>query len=212
MQNIPVFTTQNGVGSLILREISYTKIAYIKIQSTQEPEAFLEDCLSFCKTVGAETIYASGHDVVMTYPFHTAIWRMTRSREGLADTQACLFPVTEKTVNRWLEIYNQKMLGVANATYMNFLDGRKMIAKGNGYFIHKNGSLLGIGIASGEMIEVVASVQPGAGREIVLALNHALSGEQITLEVASVNEKAVRLYESLGFIKTAELSKWYKII
>lgn len=211
MQNIPIFTTQNGVGSLILREIPYTKTAYIKIESSQEPQAFLEECLSFCTTVGADAVFASGHDICQEYPFHTAIWRMCRDREGLPDTDACLMPVTEKTISQWLEIYNHKMSKVANSAYMNFLDGRKLLAKGNGYFIHKDSTLFGIGIAGGEMIEAIASLQPSGGREIVLALNHALFGEQIALEVASVNEKAVRLYESLGFLKTTERSRWYKI-
>lgn len=211
MQNIPVFTTTNGVGSLILREIPYDKTAYIKIESSQEPKAFLDECVDFCKTVGAEFIFASGHEVCCKYPFHTAIWRMSRDREGLPDTDACLIPVTERTVNHWLEIYNKKMEHVANSSYMNFFDGKKLITKGTGYFVHVKDKLLGIGVANWETIEVVASLQPGAGREIVLALNHALFGERVVLEVASTNEKAVKLYESLGFIKTAELSRWYKI-
>ena len=103
------------------------------------------------------------------------------------------------------------MRKVANSAYMSFIDGNKLLKKGNGYFIHKDGELLGIGIASDETIEAVAAMQPGAGREVVLALNHALFGEQVILEVASTNNKAVKLYESLGFIKTSELSRWYKI-
>lgn len=211
MQNIPIFTTQNGVASLILREIPYTQIAYIKIESTQAPQAFLEECLSFCKSVGAEKVFASGHDICTHYTFHTAIWKMRQEKENLPDTEACLIPVTQKTINRWLEIYNEKMRNVANSSYMNFIDGKKLLKNGNGYFIHKDGLLLGIGIVSGDKIEAVAAVQHGAGREVVLALNHAIFGEQIILEVASTNERAVKLYESLGFIKTNELSRWYKI-
>lgn len=211
MQNIPIFTTQNGVGSLILREIPYKQIAYIKIESTQSPGAFLEECVSFCKSVGAESVLASGHDICKEYPFHTAILRMFRQREGLPDTDACLIPITQTTVNRWLEIYNERMRNVTNASYMTFLDGKSLLRKGNGYFVHKDGKLLGIGIAGENKIEALAAVQAGAGRDVVLALSHAIFGEEIVLDVASVNEKAVRLYESLGFIQTAELSRWYKI-
>ena len=38
-----------------------------------------------------------------------------------------------------------------------------------------------------------------------------LEEEQITLEVASTNERAIHLYEKLGFVKTAELSRWYQV-
>jgi ribosomal protein S18 acetylase RimI-like enzyme len=38
----------------------------------------------------------------------------------------------------------------------------------------------------------------------------SLVGEQtVTLEVASTNEKAIRLYEKLGFVKTEILRSWY---
>ena len=45
----------------------------------------------------------------------------------------------------------------------------------------------------------------------MLALAHAVSEDSITLEVASVNERALHLYEELGFVKTREISRWYKI-
>jgi ribosomal protein S18 acetylase RimI-like enzyme len=36
-------------------------------------------------------------------------------------------------------------------------------------------------------------------------------GAQIVLQVASTNEKALRLYEKMGFIRTKEISRWYRI-
>ena len=78
-------------------------------------------------------------------------------------------------------------------------------------FVHRNGELLGIGRACGEVIDWVASVKPGAGRDVVCALAHALTGDVVTLTVASENHKAVRLYEGLGFLKTKEISRWYEI-
>lgn len=212
MRDIPVFSTENGVGSLTLKEIPYRGIAYIKIANSQEPEGFINDCADFCKTVGAEQIYGSGHVFLERFPLHTAILHMSRPMEGLPDTDAALFPVTERTAETWRELYNRKMQDVANASYMTFLDVRQMLKRGDGYFVHRGEELLGIGMASGERIDAVASNRPGAGREVVLALTHALSGDRITLEVASVNQKAVRLYEQLGFIQNSEISRWYKIL
>ena len=74
------------------------------------------------------------------------------------------------------------------------------------------GQLLGIGMASDERIDCIASVMHGKGRDIVCALVHALMCDRVILEVASTNSRAIKLYESLGFIKTSEVSRWYKII
>ena len=76
MRDFPVFTTEHGAASLILKEIPYRKEAYIRIQSTQEPEMLLEECVSFCTACGAEQVYAAGHDILETYPFHTSVWQM----------------------------------------------------------------------------------------------------------------------------------------
>lgn len=212
MKNIPVFTTENGVATLILKEIPYYETAYILIQDTQSPADFLLECKDFCRVVGAEHIYASGHECLENFPFHTEIWEMTVQRSSLPDTDAALFPVTDATLEQWRSIYNEKMAPVANASYMTTLDAQRMRKDGLGYFIHSQDSLLGIGIASGDRIEAVASVKKGSGRDCVLALNHALSCEQVHLQVASTNYPAIKLYESLGFIKTSVISSWYQVL
>ena len=33
----------------------------------------------------------------------------------------------------------------------------------------------------------------------------------MTLEVSSTNEKAIRLYEKLGFVKTREIRRWFRV-
>ena len=43
MKDFPVFPTSHGAASLTLKEIPYRREAYIKIQSTQEPELLLEE-------------------------------------------------------------------------------------------------------------------------------------------------------------------------
>lgn len=211
MKNIPVFATEFGVGSLILKDVPYTQIAYVRIESASSPQEFVNECVSFCRAAGADNIYATGHEILLGYPHHTSILRMACPRDRIDETDAAVFPVTEKTLDRWLEIYRDKMRHIPNAAYMTQADADAMLKRGDGYFIHRDGDLLGIGIAAGETVELVTSLKPGAGKDVVRALNHALFGEQMILEVASTNEKAIRLYESLGFVITTELSKWYKI-
>ena len=211
MKDIPVFATEYGVASLVLREIAYQKTAYVIVQDSLEPDKLVGECVSFCSACGAERIYSKGHGYLEQYPFHTAVWQMNCHRERLEDTDAALWPVQKETLEYWRGIYNQKVPKVPNGAWMTVADGEEMLKKGDGYFVHRGETLLGIGRASGSWIDWVAAVQPGAGRDVVLALSHALMEDVLSLTVASANEKAVRLYESLGFMKAKELSKWYRI-
>ena len=211
MKDIPVFTAEYGAASLILKEIPYQQAAYVIIQDSLEPEKLIEECLGFCRACGAEKIYATGHAALQTSPFYTAMWEMRCPAEALADTAAALWPVQDETLSAWRNIYNEKVARVPNGAWMTENDGREMLNKGDGYFIHRGETLLGIGRASCGRIDWVASVRPGAGRDVVLALGHAVTEEVLTLPVASVNRKAVSLYEGLGFIKVRELSRWHQI-
>ncbi len=212
MRDFPVFTTGNGVASLVLREIPYTKTAYITIQDTLSVQQLIAECADFCKVAGAEKIYACNHPCLEQYPFHTAILQMTADRSSLPDTDAAIFPVTKQTAERWRGIYNERMGSVDNFSYMSQRSMEKLIREGGGYFVHYGNELLGIGVAIGDTIQTVISVQPGAGEKVLLALNHALCGDRVLLEVASTNEKAIALYERLGFIKVQEKRRWYRLL
>lgn len=211
MRNIPVFTTEYGVGSLILREIPYRQEAYIRIQDTKEPEAFLEECVDFCKAAGAERIYGTGHPCCESYPLHTAVLQMQGDVTGLGDTDAVVFPVVEKNLSRFREIYNEKMSRVPNASFLTEADAREILKEGSGYFVHREGELLGIGVVKEPRLLALAACRKGAGETVVKALCHTFADRQVLLEVASANGKACMLYERLGFVPTAELSRWYRI-
>lgn len=211
MRDFPVFTTENGVASLTLREIPMRQRAYIRLQATQTPELLLEDCVGFCRACGAQQILASGHTFLESYPLHTAIWRMSGRIENLPETDAALFPVQEETAEAWRRIYNECMSRVDNAAYLTAGDAKEAARAGEAYFVHRGETLLGIGSVGAEELKSVASVVPGSGEALVAALSHAMTGERITLEVASTNERAIRLYERLGLIVTGESSRWYKI-
>ena len=211
MRDFPVFTTENGVASLVLREIPYQGAAYITVQDTQSPRELLAECVDFCEMAGAAKIYATGHKYLEGYPVYTSVVKMQRPREGLVETDAALFPVTEKTVEDWRSLYNDRMQAVSNASTMTREDGKQLLAKGGGYFIHKDGELLGIGIAREDKIEAIAALKQGAGETVLLSLCSALFSENVVLEVASNNVHAIRLYERLGFLKTQELRTWYDV-
>ena len=70
----------------------------------------------------------------------------------------------------------------------------------------------GIGVVSDNEISAIAACQKGAGRDVLAALCRALPCEEITLQVADSNQKAISLYFRCGFLKTGEGTRWYKIL
>ena len=211
MKDIPVFDTEFGVASLILRDIPYCQRAYIKLQVALEPEKLVQECVQFCRMCGAEQIYAAGHTCLETYSLHATLVEMRCSRESIGQTQACLFPVTEETVSQWLQIYNARMENVPNAAYMDHAQGRELVKKGDGYFVHQDGKLLGIGKVSEDLLDAVIAVEPGAGETVVKALVSLVQTDTVRLLVAKENHRAMRLYDRMGFLAVQEVSKWYKI-
>ena len=211
MKDFPVFPTSHGAASLTLKEIPYRREAYIKIQSTQEPELLLEECIGFCTACGAERIYASGHDFLEQFPLHTSVYQMKGCLFLSEEEIPSMFPVTEATVSKWREIYNDKMQRVDNASTLEARDESEILRSGGAYFVHRSGELLGIGWLVEDKLAAVAAVKPGAGEMVCKAMQSLIPQQTITLEVATTNQKAIRLYERQGFLKTEELSRWYRV-
>lgn len=211
MKDFPVFTTENGIASLKMNQIPYTGSAYITIQDTCDPQSLIGDCLEFCCAAGAAKVYATGHDYLTAYPLHTHIYRMRLAKDAIGDTDAAIFPVTEKTVSDFISIYNEKMQAVPNAAYLSSDEAQRLLEDKNAYFVHRGGTLLGIAIGSGGVIQSLAACVPGMGQTVIEAICHALTADTVELEVASENHKAMRLYERMGFTVCEHLLSWYKI-
>lgn len=211
MRDIPIFTTEHGAAGLVLREIPYTGVAYITLHDSLQPDMLIQECVDFCRAAGAEKIYATGHTFLEQFPLRTELWRLQQNRANLPITDAEAHPVTAQTLEFWRTLYNEKMRPVPNSAFMTKADSEKHLQQGTGYYVYREDVLLGIGIASGEIVETVISTKPGAGADVLLALCSALACEQVFLEVASANLPAVRLYEKLGFQKIAKLSSWYTV-
>ncbi len=212
MLDIPMFTTELGVASLTFSQIPYTKEAYVRIQDTSDPNEFIKECVSFCKAAGAEAVYGTGHPAMESYPFHTSIWQMRGSVAALPESDACLSPVRQETLEKWREIYNERMKSVPNAAWLTKVKLNQLLKDANAYFVRKDEILLGLGILRGNVIEGIVATQKGTGFTVLCALAHSLTAETVEVEVASANIPAVRLYERAGFVKIAELSCWNKIL
>ena len=208
MRDIPVFTTENGAASLILREIPYSGAAYIRLQDSRETEAFIKECGDFCRMAGAQRCFAAG-DGLQAYPVYTTVYRMQGAIAEIGEGSSAIFPVTEETLPRFLEIYNEKMANVPTAAYLTKGEGLQLMK--NAYFVHKGDTLLGIGVVEENKISALAACKKGAGREVLATLCQAIGEEQVALEVADNNLPALRLYEKCGFVKTALVTCWHKI-
>ena len=213
MRDFPIFTTEFGVSSLILKEIPYKNQAFIHIRQVQ-PGFFkehLRECAAFCRMCGAEAIFAAGNENLSAYPLYTSVLELRGTARVDREKLKSLFPVTEATVTQWRNIYNERMRCVDNAATLESRDEKKLLEAPGAYFVHDGGELLGIGWLEDTKLLAVASVKPGAGEMVMHTLMSLVEGADMTLEVASTNEKAIRLYEKLGFLKCRELSRWHDV-
>lgn len=213
MKDFPVFTTESGVSSLLLREIPYRGEAYIVIRDVQ-PEGFedhLQECVSFCRMAGAERIYARGHENLEAYPLHAVIYEMRGTAWVDRSKLENIFPVTEQTVSQFRSIMNERLRDVDHAATLTAADEKKILESGGAYFVHHAGELLGVGWLEDTKLLLVAAVKPGAGERVMHTLMSLVEGADMTLEVASTNARAIRLYEKLGFLKTTERLEFHQI-
>lgn len=211
MRDFPVFTTEYGVASLVLREVPYRQEAYIVIQSSQQPEELLKECVSFCRAVGAEKIFARGHEFVERYPLHTVIYEMRGQVAPDGEKVEHLWPVTAETIGKWRQLLNDRMRDVDNAGTLVKQGEQEILDLGGAYFIHSSGELLGAGWLVGDELMLIASVQKGMGERVMHTLLSTTQPERLRLQVASTNEAAIRFYERMGLVKTAELRRWYRV-
>lgn len=213
MRDFPIFTTEFGVSSLVLKEIPYKKVAYICIRDMSDGffAEHMQECVSFCRMAGAERVYATGHPLLEAYPLADTILQMRG--EPVLDPERIrnLFPVTEPTVSRWRQLYNDSMASVFNSRTLESRDEKEIIGSSGTYFVHDNGQLLGIGWIGEDQILAVASAVPGAGGDVMYTLLSLMEGTSVSLEVAASNKRAIRLYEKLGFLAVGEISRWYDV-
>lgn len=213
MRDLPFFITDNGVADLILKEIPYKQTAYIRVREAQpgELDQLIGECRAFCRMAGADHIYATGHPELERWPLYTEVLAMRGTAWVDREKLCSLFPVTEQTVTQWRKIYNERMASVHDSATLEARDEARIVSSGGAYFVHESGELLGIGWLEATALLAVASVKPGAGEKVMHSLMSLVEGAVMSLEAASTNGRAIKLYEKLGFLPIASVSRWYDV-
>ncbi len=219
MKNIPVYITEYGTATLILREIPHREIAYILLQSALP--GHLEDhaaqCAAFCRSCGAKTCLVSpGRDVgPPALPHAHDIYRLHTYKDYLPvpDAPVLLAPVDASNDAIFQRIYNQCFRSVSNAATCD-RDHLALLRQPDrqGFLALTDASApYGIGELWGSELAAVGLLPEyrGGGQALTLSLLARCPGPEVTLTVASDNDAAIRLYDRLGFTVTETVSRWY---
>lgn len=214
MRDFPFFDTEYGIASLLLKEIPYKGEAYIRILDVREGcfEELVKECVSFCRMCGAEHVYAADHEKLEAWPLYTAILEMRGTAWVDPAKLKHIFPVTEATIGQWRQLHNERLRAVDCSATLTSKEEKQILESGGAYFVHEAGELLGLGWISDGELKTVVAVKKGAGEAVMHTLMSIIEGEPMMLEAASTNERAIRLYEKLGFIKTAIKTHWYRVL
>lgn len=219
MNNIPLFSAAGGTAALILREIPFSKKAYILLM-TVIPENLpdmIRECVSFCRVCGAEECFITrkDSDEPLPLPHSHDILQLTAEKAKLpAGTPVKLVGIQEDNDSFYINLYNRCFSSVSGAAFYD----RKQVERI--YLLHQKAFLAltedGTPFGFGELHEnelAAVGVLPeyrGRGYDLTLSLLAHCPGPKITLTVASDNPAALRLYEKLGFQKVKTESSWYR--
>ena len=217
MKDIPVFTGQFGIGSLILREIPYKKCAYVMVRSARDGylAEFLKECGQFCVMAGAELVLATADEPLDFLPHVHDMLEMSCRKEILPPP---LEPVELEMLHRgnggeFLRCYNALFRAVPNAATYTETDLQRILSQEQACLALVDGQPAGIGEWTNTELCAVGVLPEfrGLGRRMTLTLLERISGPVITLRVSSANGPAMRLYQKLGFDRSRVLSRWYAL-
>lgn len=220
MNNIPVYLSQGGTATLILREIPYKQTAYIILRSflPQMLPLMIQDCVSFCKGCGAERCLLSSADpeVTLSLPQAYEILYMKAEKALLPPPKAPfdLVPLSPENESIYQRIYNQCFADVSHALTYEQEQLARIYREEQQAFValDPDGRPCGMGELHGNELAAVGLLPEfrGQGKNLTLSLLQHCPGPELTLTVVSDNARAIRLYEDLGFTVTGTESVWYQ--
>lgn len=215
MKDIPIFTGEHGVATLILREIPNQGRAYVMLRTVWRLEAFLDECRSFCRMAGADSVYVTGDADLSGLPFVHEMQRWTCRRADLPPLAEPVELVLLSDENReeYRTLYNRLFAQVPNAATCTVQEVQRIQREEQAALAIVEGRTAGLVQWNEKRLEAIG-VEPsfrGLGRRLALTVLHQMTAETLELQVSSANVPALRLYERLGFQKAETLSRWYDL-
>ena len=218
MNNIPLFLGQSGTATLILREIPVSGRAYILLRTVQ-PGCLcqlLAECRDFCVQWGAKRCFAAREGTSLPLPHAYDILKMTARKELLPSPPGIeLIPLCPDNEKDYGRIYNRCFLHVSHAGSYDRKQLQRIYAQEQQAFLapEPDGSFYGIGELHGNELAAVGVLPEhrGKGTALTLELLSRCPGPELSLTVASDNEKALRLYRKLGFSVSETESSWFEL-
>ena len=216
MKNIPVFTAVNGTASVILQEIPFSGKAYILIRSVwTTAAALLEECRQFCRMVGAEQIFASWGTEDLPGEHSYDLIAMTCEKAALPQPRRTveLEPLTPENGEEYLAVYNRCFREVPGAATYGQRDLKRLYDTDCAFLVRQNGVCIAVAEICEEGLEGIAVLPEfrGLGYDLAATVLQMVPSVTVRLKVAGTNERAIALYERLGFVREQIVSRWWKI-
>ena len=216
MKDIPIFTADNGIATLILKEIFGTGRAYVLVRSVwTDAGALLAECRQFCRACGAEEIYASWEQAELPGNHAWDLVEMTCRKDALPKDgkPVDLEELTEDTGPAYLEIYNRCFHNLPGSASYGNRDLQRLYGEELAYLARVDGKPAAVAEISRDGLEGIAVLPEfrGLGYDLSLAVLDKVPSMNLRLKVANTNERARRLYTRLGFRDREVLSRWYRL-
>lgn len=217
MKDIPMFTGTHGMASLVFREVALTGCAYVVVRAVWNGQkaAFLQECLDFCRAVGAEQVYATYGVEELPAKHGWDMIAMEAEKEGLpVGNPVEIEELTPENGSHFLEIYNHCFRDVPGASVYGEADLKRLYDTDCAWLCKKDGQYAAIAEISEAGLESIAVLPEyrGLGYDLALAVLPMVPRKTICLKVAGTNEKALALYERLGFQRVKIVGRWWQIM
>lgn len=216
MKDIPVFTGAHGIATLVLKEIPWSGCGYVIVRSVwDDGEAFLQECLGFCRACGAKQVFASWGTEPLPAAHAYDMLQMETEKSALPpEAPVALTELTEENSEAFLDVYNRCFRAVPNAASYSKRDTARLLGEETAYLVFQGDVCAAVAEISKEGLEAVAVLPQykGLGYALTRTVLEYVPSKTLRLKVASTNTRAIRLYERLGFQTGGSLSRWWKLM
>ena len=216
MKDIPLFTSDCGLATLILREIGWSGSAYVLVRSVWNGRVagLLDECARFCRAVDAKQIFACWETAELPARHAYDMLDMACPKSKLPPGGPVdLEPLTRDNAGDYLRIYNECFRQVPAAASYDKKSLEPLYGEDLAWLARVDGQYAAVAEISKAGLEGIGVLPPfrGLGYDLALAVMAMVPSPEVRLKVASTNARARALYARLGFAETGVSRRWYRL-